>query len=132
MKVAKWLFGAGPLFFIPMSLIYGFSTHWEPVGTAAIALCAGVAGMVGAYLAIVIRRTDPGPEDDLHAHIADGAGDMGVYAPWSWWPIAIAGAAATVALGLAIGWWLVGIGVALGVVALAGWVLEFSLGRYAH
>jgi hypothetical protein len=55
-----------------------------------------------------------------------------VYAPWSWWPLAIAGSAAVVFLGLAVGWWLVYVGIALSAIALVGWVFEFSRGQHAH
>ena len=88
--------------------------------------------MIGAYFVVLVRRIDPRPEDNPDGNIEEGAGDQGVYSPWSWWPLAIAAAAATVFLGLAIGWWMVYVGSALGMVALVGWVFEFSRGQHAH
>ena len=67
-----------------------------------------------------------------YAEIEQGAGDQGVYSPWSWWPLAIGLAAAILFAGLAIGWWLVYVGAVLGALALVGWVFEFSRGQHAH
>ena len=118
--------------FVLVGLIYGFWSGWEPVGSLGIMLVAGLALMIGTYFVVLVRRIDPRPEDNPDGDIEDGAGDQGVYSPWSWWPLAIAAAAALVFLGLAIGWWLVYVGAALGMVALVGWVFEFSRGQHAH
>jgi hypothetical protein len=118
--------------FVAIGLLYGFWSHWEPVGSLAIMLVAGLALMIGAYFVVVARRIDPRPEDNPDGNVEEGAGDQGVYSPWSWWPLAIAGAAAIVFLGLAVGWWLVYVGSAVGMIALVGWVFEFSRGQHAH
>ncbi len=39
---------------------------------------------------------------------------------------------ATVVLGVVFGWWLFIIGVAVGAVALVGWVFEFYRGVHKH
>jgi hypothetical protein len=88
--------------------------------------------MVGAYLALTARRIDPRPEDDEDGEIAEGAGDQGVYSPWSWWPLVIGAAAAIAFLSLALGWWILYIGLIVGVIGLVGWVFEFSRGQHAH
>jgi len=119
-------------FFALIGVVYGLWSGWEPVGSAALLLTAGLSGMIGAYLALTAKRIDARPEDDPDGLIEQGAGDQGVYAPWSWWPLAIAAAAAIVFLGLAVGWWLVYVGFALSAVALVGWVFEFSRGQHAH
>lgn len=119
-------------FFVVVTVGYGWWSEWEPVGTVALALVGALVGMIGMYLALVARRIDPRPEDDPLAEVAQGAGEQGVYSPGSWWPVACAGAASLVFLGLAVGWWLVGIGVVLGALALVGWVFEFSRGQHAH
>lgn len=113
-------------------VVYGFWSGWEAVGTAALLLTAGLTGMIGFYLALVARRIDARPEDDPYAEIEQGAGEQGVYAPWSWWPFVVGLAAAITFAALAVGWWLFYIGLALGVVALVGWVFEFSRGQHAH
>ncbi len=132
MKVEYKLFIFLTPFFALIGVVYGLWSGWEPVGSAALLLTAGLSGMIGAYLALTAKRIDARPEDDPDGLIEQGAGDQGVYAPWSWWPLAIAGSAAIVFLGLAVGWWLVYVGLALGAVALVGWVFEFSRGQHAH
>ncbi len=132
MNVTIKLFGAGVLFFLPVGLIYALWSQFEPVGSLAIPLLGGLVGMIAAYLALVARRVDPGPEDDPEGEIEDGAGDQGVYSPWSWWPLVLGAAAAIAFAGLAVGWWLFYLGGALGVIGLVGWVFEFSRGQHAH
>ncbi len=132
MKVEYKLFIFLTPFFALIGVVYGLWSAWEPVGSAALLLTAGLSGMIGAYLALTAKRIDARPEDDPDGLIEQGAGDQGVYAPWSWWPLAIAGSAAVVFLGLAVGWWLVYVGIALSAIALVGWVFEFSRGQHAH
>ncbi|UTT57917.1 cytochrome c oxidase subunit 4 [Cellulosimicrobium cellulans] len=132
MKVEYKLFIFLTPFFALVGVVYGLWSGWEPVGSAALLLTAGLSGMIGAYLALTAKRIDARPEDDPDGLIEQGAGDQGVYAPWSWWPLAIAGSAAVVFLGLAVGWWLVYVGIALSAIALVGWVFEFSRGQHAH
>jgi hypothetical protein len=131
-KLEAKLFLYGILFFFPVGLVYAVWSDGEPVGTVGIPLVGGLVGMIGAYFALLARRIDARPEDDPLGEIEQGAGDQGVYSPWSWWPLAIAAAAAIVFAGLAIGWWLVYVGVVVGVIALVGWVFEFSRGQHAH
>ena len=118
--------------FVVIGVVYGFWSGWEPVGSLAILLVGGLSVMIGAYFAVVAKRIDPRPEDDVDGNIEEGAGDQGVYSPWSWWPLAIASTAALAFLGLAVGWWLVYVGAAFGMLALVGWVFEFSRGQHAH
>jgi hypothetical protein len=131
-KLEAKLFLYGILFFVPVGVIYAVWSDGEPVGTLGIPLVGGLVGMIGGYLALLARRIDDRPEDDPLGEIEQGAGDQGVYSPWSWWPLAIALAAALVFAGLAMGWWLVGLGSVLGLVALVGFVFEFSRGQHAH
>jgi len=118
--------------FLAIAIIYAWWSGFEPVGSLGLLLVAGLALMIGAYFAMLVRRIDARPEDNPDGMIEEGAGDQGVYSPWSWWPLMIAGAAAIVFLGLAVGWWLVYVGSALGMLALVGWVFEFSRGQHAH
>lgn len=133
MKIEIKLFLFLAPFFVLVGVAYGFFTDFqEPVGYLGIPLVGALVAMVGAYLALTARRIDPRPEDDEEGEIEQGAGDQGVYSPWSWWPLVIAGAAAVAFLGLAVGWWVVYIGFILGVIGLVGWVFEFSRGQHAH
>jgi len=131
-KLEARLFGLGILFFIPIGLIYAWWSDGEPVGTVGLPLLGGLVGMIGAYFGLVARRIDPRPEDDELGEIEQGAGDQGVFAPWSWWPLAVGAAAALAFLGLAVGFWITYIAAAFGVVALVGWVFEFSRGQHEH
>ena len=120
-------------FFVVVGVLYGFFGGWsEPVGYLGLPLIGGLMAMVGAYLALQARHIDPRPEDDEQGEIDQGAGDQGVYAPWSWWPLVLAGGAAVAFLGLAVGWWVFYISLILGLVGLVGWVFEFSRGQHAH
>jgi hypothetical protein len=132
MRVEPYLFLSGVLFFVPIGLVYAWWSGGEAVGTIGIPLVGGLVGMIGGYLLLVSRRIDARPEDDPEALIAEGAGDQGVFSPWSWWPITIAFAGAVVFTGLAVGWWLVYVGTALGLIGLVGWIFEFSRGQHAH
>ncbi|MBL0886595.1 cytochrome c oxidase subunit 4 [Myceligenerans indicum] len=137
MKIETRLFIAGTPLFLLAAGVYALWTAntaqgWEPVGTLCILLVGAMVFMVGFYLMLTAKRIDERPEDTEHAEIADGAGDQGVFAPWSWWPLAIAGSAALAFLGLAVGWWILGIAIPFGIIALVGWVFEFSRGQHAH
>lgn len=133
MKFETRLFLVITAFFALASMIYGLWSRWqEPVGLAALILVTGLAGMIGFYLGLLGRRIDPRPEDDPYGEIDQGAGDQGVYSPWSWWPLVVASAAALAFLALAVGWWLLVPAVGLAVIALVGWVFEFSRGQHAH
>ncbi len=107
MKVEYKLFIFLTPFFALIGVVYGLWSGWEPVGSAALLLTAGLSGMIGACLALTAERLGARPEGAPDGLIEQGAGDQGVYAPWSWWPLAIAASAAIVFLGLAVGWWLV-------------------------
>ena len=132
MKVETRFFLFLAPFFLIVTLIYGLWSHGEIVGTLALLVVALFVSMIGGYLGLLARRIDARPEDDPDAEIDQGAGDLGVFSPWSWWPLAIGLAATIVFAGLAIAWWLVYIGVAFGAIALVGWVFEFSRGQHAH
>ena len=133
MQVETWLFGAGVGFFTPIAIVYGLITDWkEPVGVVAIFLTSGLALLIALYLFFTSRRIDPRPEDDPLGEIAQGAGELGEFAPYSWWPLALASGAALTFLGLAVGWWLFFIGAGVGALALVGWVYEFYIGEHAH
>lgn len=133
MKVETWLFSAGVFFFAPIAVIYGFVTKWqEPVGVVAIVLSAGLSLLIGFYLWWTSRRIDPRPEDDPTADISEGAGELGQFAPYSWWPLPLGLAGAMIFAGFAIGIWLSLIGLGLGAISLVGWVYEFYRGEHAH
>ena len=132
MRIESVLFLGLVAFFLPVTLLYGFWSGWEPVGSTVLGLLVGLWGLTGGYLWLVSRRVDARPEDDPLAEVDEGAGEYGVFSPWSWWPLVLGIAAALVFLGLALGWWISGIGVAIGIIGLIGQILEFSRGQHAH
>lgn len=132
MKVETRFFLFLAPFFLIVTAIYGLWSRGEMIGTLALLVVALLVSMIGGYLGLLSRRIDARPEDDPDAEIEQGAGDQGVFSPWSWWPLAIGLAAAILFAGLAIGWWLVYIGAVVGAIALVGWVFEFSRGQHAH
>ena len=89
--------------------------------------------MVTIFLGFHAKRMDPRPEDRSDAEIADGAGELGFFPPYSWWPLWTAMALGTVVFGVAAAaWWLVIIGFVLGAIALVGWIYEYYRGEHAH
>jgi hypothetical protein len=131
-KIETMLFSSGLFFFTPLALVYGWLSDWESVGSAGLLLLSGLSALVGGYLWVTSRRIDARPEDDPQGEIAEGAGEQGEFSPWSWWPLPLALASALIFLGVVVAWWLVGVGVAFGAVALVGWVYEYYRGPHAH
>ncbi|MGV8880623.1 MAG: cytochrome c oxidase subunit 4 [Rhodoglobus sp.] len=105
----------------------------EWVGTIAIALSGVLAAFIAFYVGRV-HKSQSGelPEDRLDANIDDGDAEQGHFSPWSWWPIVLAGSAAVVVLGLAIGPWLSFIGAGVLIVSVVGWVYEYYRGYFAR
>ena len=131
MKAEAWIFGITTAFFVLVSPSYWFVTgDWT--GTSALTMTTLLAGMVTLYLGFHAAKMDPRPEDRKDAEIADGAGELGFFPPYSWWPMWCTMCLATIVLGVVIGWWLVIIGATLGAVALSGLVFEYYRGEHAH
>jgi hypothetical protein len=122
------LFAGVAVFLAPDTIVYWYWSK-EPAGTTALALATGLAALIGFYLLFTARRIDARPEDNETAEIADGAGEIGFFSPHSWWPLAVAGAAALAVLGVVFGWWLVYLAVPLVVLAVMGFVFEYYRGE---
>jgi len=131
-KAEAWIFAITTAFFVLVSPSYWFVTgDWT--GTSALTMTTLLAAMVTLYLGFHAARMDPRPEDRKDAEIADGAGELGFFPPYSWWPLWCALCLAVCVYGIAIhAWWLFIIGVGTGSVALIGWVFEFYRGEHAH
>ena len=132
MKVEAWIFLVTTAFFALVTPAYWLITgDWT--GTTALAMTTLLALMVGSYLGFHASRMDLRPEDRQQAEIVDGAGELGFFPPYSWWPLWCAMCLSTMVYGVAVGaWWLVIIGAALGIIALCGWVFEYYRGVHSH
>lgn len=133
MKIESLIFAIVGLFFLPVAIVYGFMTGFtEWVGVLALLLCFGLGLMISSYLVVTGRRVGLRPEDREDAEIHEGAGEQGHFSPWSWWPLVLGASAAISFLGVAVGWWILFIGAGIAIVALVGWVFEYSRGDHAH
>ena len=132
MKVEALVFNLITLFCFVAATVYGFWAR-EPIGTTALALSAGLTALIGGFFWFVSRRIDPRPEDRKDAEIADGAGELGFFSPASYWPFALASAAAITGLGMAFWYdWLIAIGAATILVTVGGLLFEYYTGQNAQ
>ena len=131
MKAEAWIFGINAAFFALVAPTYWFLSE-DPTGTAALVMTTLLATLVTFYLGFHANKMDPRPEDLNEAEVVDGAGELGFFPPYSWWPLWCALALFLIVLGVVFGWWLSFIGVGAGSVALIGWVFEFYRGEHAH
>ncbi len=131
MKVEGWLFLGCGVFFAGTDLVYWYLSK-DPAGTTALAFAVGFAVLAGFYVLFTGRRLPKRPEDDPQGDIAEGAGEIGFFSPHSWWPLFLGLAAATAALGFAVGWWLFLIGMLSTVFASIGFVFEYYRGNFSH
>ena len=121
------------MLFVGLSIFYFFITivYWqvdgEALGITGLLLSACLAGMVGFYVWFTQKRIGTTlPEDNTEAEIADGAGELGFFSPYSWWPLPTGMSAVATGLGLVIGWWFTLIAVSALVICVIGWVTEYE------
>lgn len=139
MRIEARLFEILTGLFILVSVAYGILTAMfatggiEWAGTTALALTAGLTLIIGTFFRFVARRLDTRPEDYEGAEIADGAGELGFFAPHSWWPILAALSFSVAAVGTAL-WlpWLIAAGIVMVLGSVSGWVFEFYIGPEKH
>jgi Cytochrome c oxidase subunit IV len=132
MRAEAWIFAICTAFFVLVAPAYWFITE-DPTGTSALTMTFLLTLLVTFYLGFHASRMEPRPEDRVDAEIADGAGELGFFPPYSWWPLWAASTLGILVFGLAMGaWWLAIIGVGLGSLALCGWIYEYYVGEHAH
>jgi hypothetical protein len=130
-KVESLIFGVIAVFCVVSAVVYGFYSQ-EPIGTTALALSAGLTGLIGGFFWFVSRRIDARPEDRKDAEIADGAGELGFFSPGSYWPFTLALSAAIMGLSLAFFYtWLVLLGVVALLISIGGLLFEYYVGQNA-
>jgi hypothetical protein len=104
-------------------------TSVEWTGTIVLLLAGTLGAMCGLYFGFVSRRIPPRPEDREEADIADGAGEVGFFPPYSYWPPAIGASAAIAASGVVFAqWWLLLVGLIAVLGAAGGTLFEFYAG----
>lgn len=131
MKNEVWTIVFCGVFFVFISPIYWFLTG-DPTGTTALIMTTLLCAVLGFYLAIVARQIPDRPEDRSDGEIADGAGELGFFPPFSWWPIALAGALSLLVLGVIFGWWLILFATVFTAIAVCGMMFEYYKGVHAH
>ncbi|CAM2870025.1 MULTISPECIES: cytochrome c oxidase subunit 4 [Dermacoccus] len=132
MKTSAKLFLYLGLFYVPLIFIYGHFTEWsEPVGAVGLALSAGFGLMIAGYFAMTDRKMDLDPSDKPEGEINEVSGEVGFFSPYSWWPLWLAASISLLALGLAVGWWIVFVAAPLVALAVVGWVFEYFSGEHA-
>jgi len=139
MRIEARLFEILTGFFVFITIVYAVLTSvfahggLEWAGTTAFVLTAGLSLIIGTFFRFVARRLDTRPEDYEDADIADGAGELGFFSPHSWWPILIALAFSTAAVGAAL-WlpWLIATGIVFVLAAVSGLVFEYHVGPEKH
>lgn len=132
MKAEAYIFGVVTAFFLLVSPAYWYlSGDWT--GTSALTMTMLLALMVTLYLGVHAAKMDARPEDRKDGEIADGAGELGFFPPYSWWPLWCAATLGVCVFGIAVGaWWLFIIGCGVGALALGGWIFEYYRGEHAH
>lgn len=131
MKAETLMFVFCSAFFVLVTPLYYLSSG-DLTGTTALVMTFLLTTLIAFYLGFHARKMEARPEDRKDGEIAEGAGELGFFPPYSWWPLWCALCLAMMVLGVAIGWWLFIIGTALGAVALCGLIFEYYRGEYAH
>ncbi len=139
MHIEARLFEFLTAFFVLAAVVYGVLTQMfayggvEWAGTTALVMTAGLTLITGTFFRFVARRLDTRPEDYEDAEISDGAGELGFFAPHSWWPVSIALSASVAAVGLAL-WlpWLIVAGICFVIASAGGLVFEYYTGPERH
>jgi hypothetical protein len=126
-KVEGLLFALISAFLLSITLVYWLLSR-DPTGTTALGLSGGLAFIIGYYLLFTSRRMEARPEDRPDAEIAEGAGEVGFFAPHSYWPFLAALAFIIVGMGLIFGTFMLIIGLGAIAVAVTGFTFEFYLG----
>jgi hypothetical protein len=130
-KAESWIIVSIAIFCALVAPIYWWITY-DPTGTTALVMTTLLCTLLGFYLIVVARQIPARPEDRLDSDIVEGAGELGFFPPYSWWPLYCSLAFTAIVLGLVFGWWLFIIGAGLGLFTLIGWIFEYYRGVHAH
>ncbi|MFV0532251.1 MAG: cytochrome c oxidase subunit 4 [Cumulibacter sp.] len=127
MKLESVVFLLCGLFLELAAIGYILATDFEPAGSVALVLSGGLCLFVGGYFWFIRRRIDERPEDREDGEIIEGAGDLGFFAPASYYPIGLA--AVIVIMGVGVAFWYPWVMV-VGAVAILGMVCGLTFEFY--
>ena len=132
MRAESLIFAICTVFFLLVTPLYWLlSKDWT--GTSALTMTFLLTLLITFYLGFHASKMDARPEDRQDAEIADGAGELGFFPPYSWWPLWAALTLAVIVFALAAtAWWLLIIGMGAGALAVCGWIYEYYVGEHAH
>jgi hypothetical protein len=132
MRMEASIFGICAAFLILVTPTYWLLSE-DVTGTAALTMTALLALLITFYLGFHASKMEPRPEDRIDAEIEEGAGELGFFPPYSWWPLWCGLTLSLMVFAVAMeAWWLFIIGGVLGAFALTGWVFEYYVGEHAH
>lgn len=137
MKANYVMFTVLGVFLLIVGLVYGwlgyaFDSGIEWAGFPALLALAAMSFMIAVFLFMNARRHGRGAADRDDAEVHEEAGVQGTFAPYSWAPLWTALGCSMAFAGIPIGWWLTGLGVAVAMVGVIMWVMEFSWGPHSH
>src|SRR4051794_19322479 len=92
MKSETWIFLSCTIFLVLVTpayaLVTGASDHgMDWTGTTALAMAARLPALVSLSPGSPARRMDARPEARKDGETAAGAGELGFFPPYSWWPL---------------------------------------------
>lgn len=119
--------------YVVWNLISVGAVEWS--GTTPLLLAAGLVGMIAFYLGLVKKNQGGELHEDMEdADIDDGDPELGHFAPWSWWPLALAGSASLFVLGFTLNgnFFLIYFAIPFIIVSVVGWVYEYYRGYHAR
>lgn len=130
MKLESAIFVGCGAFLEIAGIVYLIVTDFEPAGSVGLMLCGLLCFFIGGYFWFISRRIDARPEDRTDGEILEGAGELGFFAPASYWPFGLALSTAIIGLGVAFWYpWLIGVGAVIVLGMVAGLTMEFYTGQ---
>jgi hypothetical protein len=128
-KVEAAIFSAIAFLLVVAAVVY-WVWSYEPIGTTALVLSAVLCGLIGGFFWFVSRRIDARPEDRKDAEIADGAGELGFFSPYSYWPFGVALSAGLMGLALAFWYyWMLALAAVALLITIGGLLFEYYVGQ---
>ncbi|MFC9635372.1 cytochrome c oxidase subunit 4 [Streptomyces mirabilis] len=126
MKAEAFLFGGVAVFFAGSAVLYGYWSHGDPSGTAALVVAFLMAAVISFFCAVQYRRKGRRPQDRTDAEVADGAGPLEFFPAKSPWPVITAAGFTVTCTGVVYGLWLFLIGVGVLARGVLGMVFQYA------